>query len=137
MISDIGKELQDLKDSQECPEWMTIEGYTTLKGGYLLEDETPKAMYRRVARAAALSGGFSKDIKDDFFDMLYSGMVGAASPIMMNLGTDRGLPISCFGINIQDAMEDIMGRGPGELAMMSKNSGGVGIGFDNLRPSGS
>jgi ribonucleoside-diphosphate reductase alpha chain len=131
------KELQGLKDKDNCPKWMTIEGFITLKGGYLLESETPKAMYRRVARAAAVAGAFDKDDKDDFFDVIYSGLVGLASPIMMNLGTDRGLPISCFGINLEDRMEDIMGRGPGELAMMSKNSGGVGIGIDNLRPSGS
>lgn len=133
----MNKNLQELKDSGECPEWMSVEGFTTLSGGYMLEDETPKAMYRRVARAAALAGRFNRDDKDDFFDIMYSGMVGPASPIMMNLGTDRGLPISCFGINLEDRMEDIMGRGPGELAMMSKNSGGVGIGIDNLRPAGS
>lgn len=136
-MSKLEIELQDLKDTKECPEFMTIEGFTTLKGGYMLENETPKAMYRRVARAAALAGGFNKDDKDDFFDVIYQGLVGLASPIMMNLGTDRGLPISCFGVNLDDRMEDIMGRGPGELAMMSKNSGGVGIGIDNLRPSGS
>lgn len=137
MINNTEKELKELISAGECPDWMSKEGFTTLKGGYLLENETPKAMYRRVSRAAALAGGFDKDTKDDFFDMIYSGMVGPASPIMMNLGTDRGLPISCFGINVDDRMEDIMGRGPGELAMMSKNAGGVGIGIDNLRPSGS
>ena len=136
-MSKLEIELQELKDVKECPEFMTIEGFTTLKGGYMLENETPKAMYRRVARAAALAGGFNKADKDDFFDVIYRGLVGLASPIMMNLGTDRGLPISCFGVNLDDRMEDIMGRGPGELAMMSKNSGGVGIGIDNLRPSGS
>ena len=136
-IVNLYKELEQLKKDNECPEWLTLEGYTTLKGGYLLEDETPKAMYRRVARAAAKSGKYSDDIKDDFFEIMYESFLGAASPILMNLGTERGLPISCFGINLEDRMEDIMGRGPGELAMMSKNSGGVGIGMDNLRPSGS
>lgn len=136
-MNNIENQLQKLKDDNECPKWMTKEGLTTLFGGYLLENETPKSAYRRVARAAALAGGFGKDDKDDFFEVVYLGLVGLASPIIMNLGTDRGLPISCFGINLDDRMEDIMGRGPGELAMMSKNSGGVGIGFDNLRPSGS
>jgi len=137
MSNDIAKELQELKDKNEAPDWMSVEGFTTLKGGYLLENETPKGMYRRVARSAAKSGNFSDDDKDDFFDIIYSGYLGPASPILMNLGTDRGLPISCFGLDLEDQMEDIMGRGLGELSMMSKNSGGVGVGFDNLRPAGS
>lgn len=137
MKVDLKKELQELKDKNEAPEWMSIEGYTTLKGGYLLENETPKGMYRRVARSAAKSGKFSNDDKDDFFEIMWKGYLGPASPILMNLGTDRGLPISCFGINLEDEMQDIMGRGLGELAMMSKNSGGVGVGFDNIRPAGS
>lgn len=131
------KELEQLKKDNESPKWLTLEGYTTLKGGYMMEDETPKAMYRRVARAAAKSGKFTDDDKDDFFEIIYEGYLGPASPILMNLGTDRGLPISCFGLNLEDKMEDIMGRGLGELAMMSKNSGGVGIGADNIRPAGS
>ena len=136
-MNKIQVELQNLKDSNEAPEWLTLEGYTTLKGGYLLEDETPKGMYRRVARAAAKSGKFSDDFKDDFFEVIYKGYLGPASPILMNLGTHRGLPISCFGLELEDEMEDIMGRGLGELSMMSKNSGGVGVGFDKLRPAGS
>jgi len=136
-MGNLEKELEQLKKDKESPEWLTLEGYTTLKGGYLLEDETPKAMYRRVSRAAAKSGKYSDDLKDDFFEIIYRSFLGPASPILMNLGTDRGLPISCFGFNLEDRMEDIMGRGPGELAMMSKNSGGVGIGMNNLRPSGS
>ncbi len=136
-MSKLKKELQKLKDTKEAPEFMTLEGFTTLKGGYLLEEETPKAMYRRVARAAAKSGGFSDALKDDFFEVIYKGYLGPASPILMNLGTDRGLPISCFGLDLEDQMEDIMGRGLGELSMMSKNSGGVGVGMDNLRPAGS
>jgi|TARA_R110000851_G_scaffold31743_2_gene85536 ribonucleoside-diphosphate reductase alpha chain len=136
-MNKLAKELQELKDNNEAPEFMTLEGFTTLKGGYLLEDETPKAMYRRVARSAAKSGKFSDALKDDFFEVIYNGYLGPASPILMNMGTDRGLPISCFGLDLEDTMEDIMGRGLGELSMMSKNSGGVGVGLDNLRPSGS
>lgn len=135
---DYEKELTRLKDIDEAPEWMTKEGYKTISKGYLLEQETPKAMYRRIARSVCKFGGFSDDFKHDFFEAMYDrNFLCPASPVLSNTGTDRGLPISCFGIDIADKMEDIMGRGIGELSMLTKNGGGVGISKQRLRPAGS
>lgn len=136
-MTDYKKELEDLKNKNEAPEWYTVQGYTTVSKGYRLKSETPKSMYRRCARSAAKSGKFSDDIKDDFFDAMWSNWLCLASPVLSNMGTDRGLPISCFGLSLDDRMEDIMGRGLGEMAMMTKNGGGVGINFNNVRCSGS
>lgn len=129
--------LDKLKESNQCPVWYTEEGFKTVNKGYLLENETPIGMYQRVASATAKSGKFSKDIEDDFYETMINGWLGPASPILSNMGTDRGLPISCFLVNIQDNLYDIMGRGLGELAMLSKYGGGVGVSFQNIRPSGS
>ena len=130
-------ELEALKKKGEAPEWYTEESYKTIKKS-LLEQETPKALYRRVARAAAKSGKLSDDIKHDFFEVMYNkNWLCPASPVLTNLGTDRGLPISCFTIDLDDRMEDIMGRGIGELAMLTKNGGGVGISVQRIRPRGS
>lgn len=136
-MTDYNKELKELKDKKEAPEWLTTEGYTTISKGYRLKGETPKSMYKRVARASTISGNFSKDLEDDFFECIWNNWLCPASPVLSNIGTDRGLPISCFGIDIDDKMNDIMGRGTGELAMLTKSGGGVGIGFNNLRPKGS
>lgn len=122
----------------DVPEWMTEAGLQTLSKGYLLEDETVVAMYRRIARSAAKYGNYSDDLKHDFFDVMYKyNFLCPASPILSNLGTDRGLSISCFGLDVADNMQDIMSRGVGELAALTKAGGGVGVGMDNLRPRGS
>lgn len=135
---DYDKELKELKDRGEAPSWLTKEGYITMSKGYLLKGETPKGMYRRVARGAAKSGDFSEEIKNAFFDVIYThNFLCPASPVLANVGTQRGLPISCFTIDIDDRMEDIMGRGLGELSMLTKNGGGVGISFQRIRPRGS
>lgn len=137
-MKNIKKELQDLKDKGEAPNWMTKAGYTTISKGYLLERETPRSMYRRVARSAAKFGKYSEEIKHDLFEAMYDkNFLCPASPVLSNLGTDRGLPISCFTIDLDDRMEDIMGRGIGELAMLTKNGGGVGISMQRIRPRGS
>ena len=131
-------ELERLKSIGEAPKFYTEESYTTVSKGYLQEGETPKAMYRRVARSACKSGHYNDDIKHDlFYVMFHRNWLGPASPVLSNLGTDRGLPISCFGIDIDDRMEDIMGRGLGELAMLTKFGGGVGVSLNRLRPRGS
>jgi len=131
-------ELDKLKAAGEAPNWYTEESYTTVSKGYLQPGETPKAMYRRVARAACKSGSFSDDIKQDLFYVMFNmNWLGPASPVLSNLGTDRGLPISCFTIDLDDRMEDIMGRGLGELAMLTKFGGGVGVSMQRLRPRGS
>ena len=129
------KELQDLKDSGEAPSWMTLAGYTTISKGYRLKGETPKMMYMRVASAAAKSLGIPT-LKEEFFNIMWNNWLCPASPVLSNLGTDKGLPISCYGLDVGDSVEYIT-KGLSELAMLSKNGGGVGVNFNRIRPRGS
>jgi ribonucleoside-diphosphate reductase alpha chain len=84
----------------DYPEWMTNAGLSIITKGYLLKDETPKHMYQRVAMAAA-SRLFADEASiklwfHKFFDYMWKGWLCPASPILANMGTDRGLPISCL-----------------------------------------
>src|SRR5699024_951208 len=56
-------------------------------------------------------------------------------PVMANFGTDKGLPISCFGSNIDDNMGSILYT-QAEVGMMSKFGGGTSGYFGNLRHRG-
>lgn len=127
--------LNELKDSSEAPEWMTDSGYKTLCGGYLLSGETPKGMYQRVARAAGSYYEESTKWTQKFFDAMYKGYLCPASPVLSNMGTDRGLPISCNSIHVGDSVDSIFGKSH-ELAMLSKNGAGVGIYLGDIRGRG-
>src|SRR5579859_219609 len=105
--------LEELKLSGEAPQWMTENGLHTLESGYLLENETPRKMYLRVAKAAASYYKNSDELSKEFFDIMWKNWLCIASPIAANMGTDRGLAISCLvgetwlntktgGIQIQD-----------------------------------
>ena len=85
---------------QDYPEWAEADVYKkTITGGYLLPDETPRDAYNRVA--AAVARRINKpDMADKFFDYIWKGWLCLASPVLSNTGTDRGLPISCFGIDV-------------------------------------
>lgn len=124
--------LNKLKVLDEAPSWMTDEGFRTLNGGYLLPGETPRTMYRRVAHACAKYSTDPSKWEVKYFDAMWMNWLCPASPILSNMGTDRGLPISCNGIHVDDSVKSIFHKNF-ELAMLSKNGAGVGIYLGDVR----
>lgn len=129
------KKLKELKDNGFAPEWLTIEGYKTLCGGYLIGDETPRDMWIRISGAAAARIG-KPEMGPAFFDLFWRNWLCAATPVAANMGTDRALPISCFSSHSDDSVDGIMSTAY-EIAMLSKNGGGTGLYFGDVRPRGS
>jgi ribonucleoside-diphosphate reductase alpha chain len=117
-----------------APEWLSEEGLHTLSAGYLLPGETPRAMFERVAKAAA-SINDDSTLFDDIFTCLWNGWIGLASPVAANFGTSRALPISCYSVHLSDSVSSIYSHLK-EVAQLSKNGGGVGVYMGDVRPSG-
>lgn len=128
-------ELERLKQSGDAPHWMDEFSLKTLQGGYLQKGETPKTMYQRVAKAAANYYPNAKDLEQKFFHIMWQNWLCLASPTLSNMGTDRGLPISCNSIHVDDSIDSIFTKGH-ELAILSKNGAGVGIYFGDIRGRG-
>ena len=121
---------------QDYPEWAEADVYKkTIQGGYLYNGETPKEAYRRVAKAVAKRLK-KTEMEEVFFEYIWKGWLCLASPVLSNTGTDRGLPISCFGIDVADSIYDI-GTKNLEMMLLAKHGGGVGIGINQIRPAGS
>src|SRR3546814_15889048 len=59
-----------------------------------------------------------------------------SSPIWANMGTERGLPISCFNVYVPDHIEGITHK-LGEVIMQTKIGGGTSGYFGHLRERGS
>lgn len=129
------KTLESLKESGEAPPWYTQESLSTVSRGYLLEGETPRQMYKRVASGAAATLN-RPDLESRFFDAIWANWLCPASPILSNLNTSRGLPISCNSIHVQDSLDNILQKGH-ELGILSKHGAGVGIYAGDLRARGS
>jgi len=127
------RSLEELKKAGEAPEWLTNEGLTTMLGGYLLKNETPRQLYMRVSNASA-SRLKRPDLSSKFYDLMWKGWLGLSSPIASNLGTDN-LPISCFSSSVPDSTLDIFGHFQ-EIAMLSKYGGGTGSYWGNVRGRG-
>lgn len=127
--------LEHLKTIGEAPAFLTDEGYRTLQGGYLLEGETPLGMYKRVAKAAASYQKNAEYWEQRFFDVMWLNWLCPASPVLSNMGTNRGLPISCNSIHTGDSVKSIFEKNL-ELAVLSKNGAGVGIYLGDIRGRG-
>jgi ribonucleoside-diphosphate reductase alpha chain len=120
---------------KDYPEWGDTDVYKkTISGGYLLIGETPRDAYWRVASTVARRL-YKPELTQQFFDYIWNGWLCLASPVLSNTGTDRGLPISCFGIDVADSIQDI-GTKNLEMMLLAKHGGGVGIGVNQIRPAG-
>ena len=120
----------------DYPEWGHTDVYlNTISRGYCLPGETPKDAYWRVATTVA-NRLKKPEMADKFMKYIWKGWLNLASPVLSNTGTERGLPISCFGIDVADSINDIGGKNL-ELMLLAKHGGGVGICHNQIRPAGS
>ena len=123
------------KKGIDYPSWGDTDVYKkTIGGGYLYNGETPKEAYERVCYHVARRLE-RPELAKTFFEYIWKGWLCLASPVLSNTGTDRGLPISCFGIDVADSIYDI-GNKNLEMMLLAKHGGGVGIGVNQIRPAG-
>ena len=119
----------------DFPTWGNTEVYVkTISNGYLMAGETPKDAYWRVATTVAKRLE-KPELASKFFDYIWKGWLNLASPVLSNTGLERGLPISCFGIDVADSIHDI-GTKNLEMMLLAKHGGGVGIGINQIRSAG-
>lgn len=114
--------------------WKNSESEQILNRGYLLKGETVEGAIDRVCEAAA-KRLYKPELKEAFVEMIERGWMSLSSPIWANMGTERGLPISCFNVHIPDSIESITHK-LGEVIMQTKTGGGTSGYFGALRPRG-
>lgn len=85
--------------------------------------------------ALALAEG-DEDFAMHLVDEIISGRFQPATPTFLNLGkAQRGEPVSCFLLRIEDNMESIA-RGINSALQLSKRGGGVALLLSNIREYG-
>ena len=124
-----------MKENRERYWWKNSESEQILNRGYLLQGESVEGAIDRVCTAAA-KNLFRPELKDAFKEMIERGWMSLSSPIWANMGTERGLPISCFNVHVPDRIEDITHK-LGEVIMQTKIGGGTSGYFGAMRERGS
>ena len=114
--------------------WLNEESEQVLNRGYLLKGETTEGAIDRVVEAAC-KRLFKPELKEAFKELIERGWMSLSSPIWANMGTKRGLPISCFNVHVPDSIEQITHK-VGEVIMQTKIGGGTSGYFGELRGRG-
>lgn len=113
--------------------WLNDESRLFLSRGYI--SETPEQRIKDIANKA------EEYLKIDGFavkfeDYMARGFYSLSTPVWINFGKEKGLPISCYGSNIDDTLDSILNAGR-EIGMMSKYGGGTSAYLGNIRARGS
>lgn len=120
-----------------APMWLTEDGLKPLLKR-LLPGENPQEHFLRVARGAARHTHSPKQKAEEFYELMWRGILCLATPLASNMGTKRGLTASCFMTEMHDSLLGEAGIKLVDLecSAMAKVAGGVGIAISNIRPKG-
>jgi len=136
----LSEERKELQAKGLIPEWYSTAGWQMFKTKYLYDtDEAVKGQFKRIAATAAkhLKGTkYEKDAEQKFFDMLWKGWLSPSTPVLANMGTNRGLPVSCSGTVIHDSVDGFYSN-LREVALLTKYGFGTATDLSPIRPRGS
>ena len=128
---------EERKKSQargDTPPWYGTAGYQMFMQKYLYEAGTIREQFQRIARTAA-KWSKREDAERVFFNMLWDGILSPSTPVLSNMGTDRGFPISCAGSYVEDSVDGFY-RAKHETAMLTKMGFGTSAYLGDVRKRG-
>ena len=122
---------------------LSVNAVKILEARYLLKDnegnviETPREMFRRVAKAVASveKKNEREKLEKEFYEMMANQEFLPNSPTLMNAGTVLGQLSACFVIPVGDSLEEIFDAVKA-MAIIQQSGGGTGFAFSRLRPKG-
>ncbi|WBU76314.1 hypothetical protein WYMAN_75 [Vibrio phage Wyman] len=132
----LGAERKAGQAKGQIPQWMTTAGYQLLKQKYLSEGETVLGRYIAIAKTAAKHMPMDRELWEDrFFQLFWKGWLAASTPVLANMGTNKGMPVSCSGGYIDDSIHGFYDT-LHETAMLTKNGFGTSGYLGDIRPRG-
>lgn len=112
--------------------WLNEESRLYLNRGYITE--TPEERIKHISYTAEQIlkiEGFA----DKFENYMQRGFYSLSTPVWSNFGKSKGLPISCYGSNVDDSLDSILNAAR-EIGLMSKYGGGTSAYLGNIRSRG-
>ena len=115
-------------------------GLQTLMPRYLLKMENkrlelPQAFWMRIAMGLALTEDNPTDRAIEFYNVLSTMRFVSSTPTLLHSGLQRAQLSSCYLTTIEDDLSNIF-KSLGDIAFLSKWSGGVASDWSNLRATG-
>ena len=137
LYEQLGDERKKLQEEGLLPEWVTTFSWQILKDTTISKKYPDlKTVYSRIAKHAASYTNNEKEWEVKFFDLLWNGDMAASSPVISNMGTGIGCPVSCSGNAVLDSVYSFYASQK-EVAVLSKNGFGTSSYLGDIRPRGS
>lgn len=137
----LSTERKALQAEGTVPAFMTTAGYSMFRSKYTVAGQTIRQRYQTIASTA---GALADEMypradatswSDHFFTAIWNGWLSPSTPILANLGTDRGLPVSCEGSYVEDSVWGFY-ESLKEAAILSQNGFGTSAYLGDIRPRG-
>lgn len=137
-FEELSRERKDLQARGFYPPWFTTQAHQMFKEKYMYENDYLLGRHKTIARTLAqyLPLSIREHYEGVFFDLMWSGKLSPATPILANCGTDRGLTVSCSGQYVGDSIDSFY-TNLRETALLSKYGFGTSGGFSGIRSRGS
>lgn len=132
------------------PDWMPTAGYQMFMDRYLYQAENPREQFQRIAKTAAKHAPKKYAPGDDlptywlsaeaywegkFFHILWNGYVACSTPVLSNMGTKRGCPVSCAGSEVDNSIPGFYDNLK-EMAILSKQGFGTASDLSGVQARG-
>ncbi len=129
-------------------DWVTDDIRTFLSRGYI-QDCSVEERYKQIADRVgeiydsmdALKPDGSeyfrdgKELSEKIYEYCRRNLISFSSPILSNLGTEKGLPISCNFGKVDDTLHSIV-HGMYEISMLAKHGAGTAKNLSAIRAYG-
>ena len=136
IYEDLSEERKRLQEEGLLPEWFTTAGWQLFSSKYATKTEKDfKSVARRISKCAAKWTDDPDSWEEKFYNVIWNGWLSCATPILANMGTDRGCNVSCSGNFVNDSVYDFYDTQK-EVAMLSKNGFGTSSYLGSIRPRG-
>ena len=138
LYTKLSEKRKKLQEEGLVPEWYSTAGFQLFESKYEYQTEgrSVRGQFERIAKTAAKHVPQFPQAYDKFFEMLWNGWLSPSTPVMANMGTDRGMPVSCSGTIVEDSVDGFYSN-LHEVAMLTKYGFGTASDLSSIRPRGS
>lgn len=138
-IERMSQERKSLQAKGLVPEWYTTAGYTMFMDKYVTPGQSLIDRYQEIAYCAGQRAtemyGTVHPWASEFMELIWKGHLSPSTPVLVNMGTNKGLPVSCSGNFVDDSIDGFY-TARHETAMLTKNGFGTSSYLGNIRPRG-
>ena len=136
IYQELGEERKKLQAEGKLPMWVTTPAWQILKDKYTTPDcPDLYSIYKRISTTAARHMDDSEHWQKMFFNLMWNGWLACSTPVLANMGTNRGCSVSCSGGYVGDSVYDFYDA-QREVAVLSKNGFGTSSYIGDIRERG-